>query len=70
MKKYNVMISGIIVEYVEGNKVEAGRFHGNVVVDAEDAEKAISAVRNISLYDHEEVKVNFVELAEDEVIEF
>jgi len=66
MKKYNVMVSGIIVEYVEGNKVEAGRFHGNVVVEAEDAEKAISAVRNINLYERDEVCVELVELAEEE----
>ena len=66
MKKYNITISGVIVEYEDGVKKAVGGFTGNITLEAEDAEKAISAVRNISLYERDEVRVELVELAEEE----
>ena len=66
MKRYNVVISGMVVEYHDGEKNAIGSFHGALTLEAEDAEKAISAVRNISLYERDEVKVLLVELAEEE----
>jgi len=66
MKKYQVTISGDIVEYEDGVKKAVDGFTGNITLEAEDAEKAISAVRNISLYERDEVKVELVELAEEE----
>ena len=66
MKKYQVTISGMVVEYHDGEKNAIGTFHGALTLEAEDAEKAISAVRNINLYARDEVKVELVELAEEE----
>ena len=65
MKKYNVEVKGIWNRYNEEEETGHG-FVATITLEAEDAEAAISAARNINLFDREAVKVKLVELAEDE----